>query len=284
MASDYIVAGNIIVDPNGRAIAFNIDPVSGSTNTFERIHIFNNTIIRSSDNTLSAGNQDIFIGTGNTASVSTGNVFRDITIHSNSIWRDPSLSVTPGVCINANAGSAGGNVNFVFTRLSVVGNEIHGMGSEDGIDIRHAQDSVVRNNNIYNVNNGLAVANQVMNTVIKNNSVTSVAVLGYQLSGSSGSNIFAYNDLLGILPTTNYLVTTEASDQVINVLSGNLSVGTLEGTAAFHASAATIRIDTSFTPASGTASGNTGDIVWDSGYVYVCQSGDSWSRATLETF
>ncbi len=55
-------------------------------------------------------------------------------------------------------------------------------------------------------------------------------------------------------------------------------------TAPLHVSGATIRVATTFTPASGTASGNTGDIVWDSSYVYVCQSADSWSRATLETF
>ena len=59
---------------------------------------------------------------------------------------------------------------------------------------------------------------------------------------------------------------------------------TPEGNAAFRVSGATIQVTTSFTPASGTASGATGDTVWDSSYMYVCQSTDSWSRATLETF
>ena len=37
-------------------------------------------------------------------------------------------------------------------------------------------------------------------------------------------------------------------------------------------------------PAAGTSSGETGQIGWDSSYVYMCTSTDSWSRATLETF
>ncbi len=49
-------------------------------------------------------------------------------------------------------------------------------------------------------------------------------------------------------------------------------------------SGSTMRVDTSFTPASGTASGATGDIVWDSGFAYICTSTDSWSRTALSTF
>ena len=49
-------------------------------------------------------------------------------------------------------------------------------------------------------------------------------------------------------------------------------------------SGATFGIRDTFTPAAGTSSGTTGDIVWDTAYVYICTSTDSWSRATLETF
>jgi hypothetical protein len=37
-------------------------------------------------------------------------------------------------------------------------------------------------------------------------------------------------------------------------------------------------------PGSGTASGSTGDHAWDTSYVYICTSTDSWRRATLNTF
>ena len=49
-------------------------------------------------------------------------------------------------------------------------------------------------------------------------------------------------------------------------------------------SGATFGIRDTFTPAAGTSSGTTGDIVWDTGFVYVCTSTDSWSRAALSTF
>lgn len=52
----------------------------------------------------------------------------------------------------------------------------------------------------------------------------------------------------------------------------------------FLQSGATMRVEIPFTPASGTASGTTGDIVWDSDFVYVCESTDSWVRATLARF
>jgi hypothetical protein len=45
-----------------------------------------------------------------------------------------------------------------------------------------------------------------------------------------------------------------------------------------------LNLPTSSPPASGTASGTTGDMEWDTSYVYVCTSTDSWSRATLNTF
>ena len=66
---------------------------------------------------------------------------------------------------------------------------------------------------------------------------------------------------------TNLSVITQILDIAAPVFSGN-----------------TIRVEGTFTPASGTASGKTGDITWDSSYVYVCQSTDSWSRTTLNTF
>lgn len=37
-------------------------------------------------------------------------------------------------------------------------------------------------------------------------------------------------------------------------------------------------------PASGTASGSTGQISWDASYVYVCASANSWRRASLSAF
>lgn len=45
-----------------------------------------------------------------------------------------------------------------------------------------------------------------------------------------------------------------------------------------------VRIDTSQTPASSSASGTAGEIAWDSNYIYVCVATNSWKRVALSTF
>jgi ribose/xylose/arabinose/galactoside ABC-type transport system permease subunit len=45
-----------------------------------------------------------------------------------------------------------------------------------------------------------------------------------------------------------------------------------------------INIATSSTPASATATGTTGDIAWDSDYIYVCVATDTWKRTSIQTW
>lgn len=45
-----------------------------------------------------------------------------------------------------------------------------------------------------------------------------------------------------------------------------------------------IRVRTSKTPASAAATGNVGDIAWDSSYIYVCVATDTWERAAIATW
>jgi hypothetical protein len=45
-----------------------------------------------------------------------------------------------------------------------------------------------------------------------------------------------------------------------------------------------VRIDTSQTPASSSASGTAGEIAWDSNYIYVCVATNSWKRVALSAF
>lgn len=45
-----------------------------------------------------------------------------------------------------------------------------------------------------------------------------------------------------------------------------------------------LRLSNPTVPASGTATGTQGDISWDSNYLYVCTSGDTWKRAAISTW
>jgi hypothetical protein len=46
----------------------------------------------------------------------------------------------------------------------------------------------------------------------------------------------------------------------------------------------TLRIMTSRTPSSSTDNGFAGEICWDSDYIYLCISTNSWKRIGLSTF
>jgi hypothetical protein len=45
-----------------------------------------------------------------------------------------------------------------------------------------------------------------------------------------------------------------------------------------------LRLNNSRTPASSTATGNAGEICWDSSYIYVCVTANNWRRVALSTF
>jgi hypothetical protein len=46
----------------------------------------------------------------------------------------------------------------------------------------------------------------------------------------------------------------------------------------------TLRLRTTKTPASASATGNAGDICWDASYVYVCTATNTWKRAAIATW
>jgi hypothetical protein len=78
------------------------------------------------------------------------------------------------------------------------------------------------------------------------------------------------------------------SQEIGSVLVSDAAIGALQIVARSQfnngTSGATLGVPLSFTPASGTASGVTGAVTWDTDYVYVCTSTDSWRRTALSAF
>jgi len=66
--------------------------------------------------------------------------------------------------------------------------------------------------------------------------------------------------------------------------SGLVGIGTPAPTASLDISGDTIRLRTTKTPATATATGNVGDQCWDANYVYVCVATNTWKRAALTTW
>lgn len=66
--------------------------------------------------------------------------------------------------------------------------------------------------------------------------------------------------------------------------SGQVGFGTSTPTEVIDVNSDAIRIRTSSTPASATATGAIGEIRWDSSFIYVCTATDTWKRAAIATW
>lgn len=63
-----------------------------------------------------------------------------------------------------------------------------------------------------------------------------------------------------------------------------VGIGTASPSQKLDVNSSGIRIRDDHTPASASAAGNKGEIVWDSNYVYVCVATNTWKRSTLSTW
>lgn len=67
--------------------------------------------------------------------------------------------------------------------------------------------------------------------------------------------------------------------------SGNCLIGTsTAGASKLVVNDSSIQINTAKTPASATATGTTGQVCWDSGYIYVCTATNTWKRAAIASW
>jgi ABC-type lipoprotein export system ATPase subunit len=70
--------------------------------------------------------------------------------------------------------------------------------------------------------------------------------------------------------------------------AGVIGVGvtspTLSSGVGIHSEGSTFRLAQSRTPASSTATGNTGEICWDANYVYLCVNTNTWRRLAHSTW
>ena len=77
----------------------------------------------------------------------------------------------------------------------------------------------------------------------------------------------------------------EGSGEVyLSTLTDLVGIGTNAPTAALDVNSDVIRLRTAKTPATAAATGNTGDIAWDAGFIYVCIAPNTWVRAATATW
>jgi hypothetical protein len=128
--------------------------------------------------------------------------------------------------------------------------------------------------------------------------VASVVLESYAMAIGAEDSIVTLNardNFGGVSTTTLSLLQTGVSsspaDSGYGVLYGSgstfigLNIGaSSQPTAPLQVSGNTIRLTTAKTPASAAAACNQGDIVWDSGFVYVCVSTNTWKRVAIATW
>jgi hypothetical protein len=105
---------------------------------------------------------------------------------------------------------------------------------------------------------------------------TAVATLNGIVPGSSGSPaISSSNDL-----TTGFYFPSSGNISV----AGNLGIGTNSPSTNLDINSNKFRVRNSKTPSSAIDTGNMGDICWDSSYIYICTSTNTWMRSLISSW
>lgn len=75
-----------------------------------------------------------------------------------------------------------------------------------------------------------------------------------------------------------------SADQYITYSNGNIGIGVNTPSAPLDIDGNSIRLRQSQTLVSSNSAGVTGEIAWDSNYIYVCIATNTWKRADLATW
>jgi Pectate lyase superfamily protein len=149
-AQDYTIQKNTIVDPvvSAGGIVVHLDPPNSSYCTMKTFRILDNRIVYTK--TISGNHASaIRLGTGDNSQATTGNVFDDIVIQNNVIYKDPGSSYDFG----GNAiifGNSSATANFKFNNTNVSNNLIHYNNKRGirNIDIRQKGVNYIESNNL----------------------------------------------------------------------------------------------------------------------------------------
>jgi hypothetical protein len=125
-AQEYTIQNNTIVDPvvSAGGIVAHLDPPSSSYSTMKTFRILDNQVVYTkyvNGNGASA----IRLGTGDSSQATVGNIFDDIVIQNNIIYKDPGSSYDFGDIYATIFGNSSATANFTFDNMSVSDNVIY---------------------------------------------------------------------------------------------------------------------------------------------------------------
>jgi hypothetical protein len=133
-----------------------------------------------------------------------------------------------------------------------------------------------------NISNSSGVSSEVL-TIDNQSTAATFGLRTYNIPLVTTSGNAIFNETAG-----NYDFRVEGvSDQnllFVDASTDRVGIGTNAPTEKLDINSDAIRIRTEQTPASGTATGNVGDICWDSNYIYVCVATNTWKRSSLASW
>jgi hypothetical protein len=159
-AEDYTIRKNTIVDPvvSAGGIVVHLDPPSSSYSTMKAFRILDNEIVYSKY-IGGAHASAIRLGTGDNSQATSGNVFDDIVIQNNVIYKDPGSPYDFGNVEAIIFGNSSAVANFKFDNTNVSNNVIHynNRWGIPNIDIREKGINYVESSNV-----GYATSSDIM--------------------------------------------------------------------------------------------------------------------------
>ena len=178
------------------------------------------------------------------------------------------------------AGSVGINNTAPVSKLHVEGSLAIGTaGTEDVLTMGRG------------VNTGISFQNVATFALGKHSAtVQPVTQLDLKLKASGTINYTADTTVMSWLDTGDTKFYNAGAtvgmtwDASTNSNAGGLGIRTAAPTGALDVNDDTIRVRTAKTPASAAATGNAGDICWDTSYIYVCTATNTWKRSAIATW
>lgn len=125
--------------------------------------------------------------------------------------------------------------------------------------------------------------------VVRNGGIANINAYGgyyaLQASGGTGYRWTLSNDSTFRLQYTTDGFSSVSSTPLMVDATGKILINTtVSGASKLTVADDSIQINTAKTPASATATGTTGQVCWDSSYIYVCTATNTWKRAALATW
>jgi len=158
----------------------------------------------------------------------------------------------------------------------------------DGVTLFSATSFVTTSSNSTISNGTLTIQNNALNPSLilgpGSNTEINVTTTLFQIQSNTANQNFEISTLSssGLSPA----IFVNAQSKFVGIFNSSPQVG-LDVTGSIKSSISVttpaLNVTSTYTPATSSSTGTTGQIVWDSSYIYVCVATNTWKRAVLNS-